>query len=129
MIHGLKTLVCNNCPLFKNIPKIQGLKKFECHGCPLVTVIPTFEDIREFYCGNSQSLTNIQSLDSVPVHNTDGCKWLNVNNPGYGSNIEKLIRLQKWFKQLILSQRLTRLIPFGLLRRPKNNAPILSSSI
>ena len=42
---GLKTLVCYNCPLVKNIPKIEGLKKYECHNCPMVRVIPTFEDI------------------------------------------------------------------------------------
>jgi hypothetical protein len=40
----------------------------------------------------------------------DGCGWLD-NNPDYRDNVKKLIVIQKWIKRIILSNRLSGLIP------------------
>ena len=47
------------------------------------------------------------------------CPWLNVRNVKYENNIKNLKILQKYFKKILLSKKLLKLIPrlmpFGLL--------------
>jgi len=39
----------------------------------------------------------------------DGCVWLN-RDPDFDKSIKKLIRLQQWFRSMLMSRRLKRLI-------------------
>ena len=57
-------------------------------------------------------------LTHIPVNrskkfigNYFNCTWVNENNYNYINNIDKLIILQRWFKKIIFSKRLTKIIP------------------
>jgi len=39
-----------------------------------------------------------------------GCKWLDVNNPGFDDNIKQLKQLQTWFRGILLGKRLKKII-------------------
>ena len=69
---------------------LDKLQRLDCSHCPLLTTIPEIQ--------------GLQSLDCT------GCKWIK-KNPGFNQSIIKLKLLQSWFKKLLLSKRLKRLIP------------------
>ena len=60
-------------------------------------------EIKNPNCSNCPSITSIPPAAYVEC---SGCKWLDINNPEFDPNIEKLKRLQNWFKGLILGKRL-----------------------
>ena len=78
---------------FTSTPETSLLKKLNCSYCPLLLY-------------NKKSI-----IDNIEFIECFGCKWINKNNVEYEYNINKLIILQKWFKRIITSKRLKKLIP------------------
>ena len=102
-IEGLQKLDCCDCPFITSIPHIQGLQHLECNNCPLITSIPHIQGLHTLICFDCPLITSIPQATFVWCW---GCKWLNIGNPEFDPNIEKLKRLQKWFKSIILGKRL-----------------------
>jgi hypothetical protein len=120
-----------NCPKLTNIPQqtIQKLLKLNCSNCPLLTSIPyqsnetddppglkkltvfSYHRLQELNCSNCRLLTDISQkhIDGLEVFNFDGCIWLESNNE-YEKSINKLKLLQSWFKNILQSRRLKKLI-------------------
>ncbi len=112
-IQGLEKLDCSYCELLTYIPSIQGLKKLFCYNCALLTNIPSIQGLRELDCSGCKLLTNIpltsiQGLQDLHFYN---CLWLNIKNKEFETNIKMLKILQQWIKKIILSKRLSELIP------------------
>lgn len=62
-------------------------------------------------CQNSRSLTNIGDTANLSWYHCSGCIWSYVRNDKFDDNIRRLIVLQRWFKKILQSKRLTKLIP------------------
>ena len=88
-LEGLQILDCSDCPLLTSVPHIEGLQKLYCYNCPLLTSVPQIEGLRL---------------------NCFGCKWLKTDS-NFNESITKLKLLQCWFKKILLSKRLMKLIP------------------
>ena len=106
-LKGLRELYC--CPLLKEIPLIEGLQTLSCSECPLLKEIPQIKGLQRLDCCNCPLLINIpqQTIEGLQTFNHSGCKWLKCND----TIIKKVKILQRWFKKVILSKRLTKLIP------------------
>ena len=109
LIKGLRTLDCFHCPLLKEIPQIKGLQVLDCYNCPLLKEIPQIEGLQYLDCSNCPLLINIpqQTIEGLHTFNYSGCKWLECND----TMIKKVKMLQRWFKRVLLSKRLTKIIP------------------
>lgn len=85
------------------IPLIRGLVSVNCRDCRLLTSIPQHSTKHSY---------GVKSLQGLSVH---GCYWSSLcgqkSKSEMDNQINKLTRLQRWFKSLILSKKLTRLIP------------------
>jgi len=65
------------------------LQTLSCFKCPTLITIPQFEGLRRL--------------------SFFGCKWIESNEE-YDDAIKKLLILQRWFKNLLQSRRLKKLI-------------------
>ncbi len=138
LIKGLKELYCTKCPI-TDIPLIKELEILDCSYCPYLINISLILKLKKLYCSfcpfgllRLPKLTKIPytsrgllkkldcsfcySLTDIPLNkglkkDCFGCKWINIKNMEYQDNIRKLIKLQNWFKKIIISKRLIRLIP------------------
>ena len=136
LIEGLQKLNCSGCINLIELPKIDGLKDIDCTDCTKLTVIPQIDELKRLHCSGCTNLVKISknadlcvlscsrccNLTHVPK-NRDmrlfcyDCKWLDqknvptdMKNPLFKENIQKLIVLQKWFRNLLLSKHLTTMI-------------------
>src|SRR5437773_2058455 len=91
IIPGLHELYCSECPMLTEISIIPGLKKLECCWCPLLTEIPKIDGLKSLICYY--------------------CKWLRVENENFDDQLKKVIVLQRWFKKVLLSKNMVKLIP------------------
>jgi hypothetical protein len=112
LIPGLQILDCGKCKSLTCLPQIPGLRSLFCWDCVSLIEIPLIPGLEELYCDRCESLT---SLPQIPGSETFiysvGCKWLNINNPCFEENVKKLIKIQRWARKILLSLRLTNLIP------------------
>ena len=82
-------LFCYECPKLKYLPSIKK-GTIECSDCPMIIGKP---------------------LEYLTL-NCRGCNWLNVDlNTSYNYNVNKLIIIQRFFKNILLVRRFQRLIP------------------
>jgi hypothetical protein len=72
------------------VPDIQGLQRLVCYDCRSLTSVPKNQGFDRFEC--------------------DKCVWLS-EHINFQDNVEKLIKIQKWMKRVILRKRLLSLIP------------------
>ncbi len=131
LIEGLKELYCTKCPI-TNIPLIIGLEILDCSYCSDLINIALILELKKIYCSFCPKLTEIpytsrsllkkldcsfcNILTDIPLNkelkiDCFGCKWIKKGNIYYEDNIRKLIKLQKWYKKILLSNRLNKLIP------------------
>src|SRR5438309_1236263 len=89
-IEGLQELNCSHCSSITSIPHIEGLQKLYCNYCPLITSIPHIQGLQRLYCYRCPLITSIPQVTDFWCW---GCKWLNIGNPEFDPNIEKLKRL------------------------------------
>ncbi len=106
----MKILDCSNCQLLTKIPLIEGLKSLNCSNCPILKNIPLFVELQFFSCYNCILLISIPTIVKINYLNISKCKWLKISNLKYDENITKLIKLQKWFKIILLNKKLLKLI-------------------
>ncbi len=95
----MKKLDCSENPSLINIPRIKGIREVLCWNCPLLLNITLDEELE---CLDCNKCTWVKCA---------GSEWLNNRNIEYDDNIKILIILQKWFKQVLTSKRLIKLIP------------------
>lgn len=100
-LKNLKCLVCLDCDSLTKIPMIKGMETIRCVGCRLLTQIPQHSRKHSY---------GVKTLYQVTV--TD-CHWseLSKEKKEMRDQIEKLVKLQKWYRRMMLSRRLTKLIP------------------
>ncbi len=114
------TINCQNCPSLLRIKTIN-IKN-------IITPINPIEilsrDLHDTFCTWKFLLINCPSLTSIPsftkcisnvniyqITTISRCKWLEKDNSrNFISNIKNLIILQKWFKRILLSIRLIKMI-------------------
>lgn len=98
-INGIYKLYVNNCANLERITSNILVELF-CDNCPKLKIIPNVEYILS--CKNCRYLFNINDVRCVYY-----CPpWLNhIHNYNYDSNIDKLIKLQRFFRKK-LSKRL-----------------------
>ena len=65
------------------------LQTLDCINCPLLISIPQ------------------QTIEGSRTFRRFGCKWLGCND----TSIKNIKILQRWFKKVLLSKRLTKIIP------------------
>lgn len=111
MISGLKDLRCFYCSLLTDIPAIQGLKLLHCNQCVSLKNIPFIETLEDLDISCCYLLTNIPRYENLNYFCCYGCRWINIEALEYDENLRKLIKLQKNVKNIIMSNRLIRLIP------------------
>ena len=110
MIVELVSLYCAECPLLIGIPVIEGLQRLNCSNCPLLTTIPQITALQKLNCSNCRLIIKLPQVTKSIDLNKSGCVWEN-DDINYKQSIDKLIFLQRWLKKIILSKRLTILIP------------------
>jgi len=134
-IPGLRDIRCYKSSII-DISGFDDLEFLDCCDCPFLISISNNINLKSIYCvrsPNLRSISNVPKLDliscsgcpslaSIPYDVVDkimakkycyqcyGCGWLKYD-PDYDFNIKKLVRLQRWFKRLYVSKRLTKLIP------------------
>src|SRR5947199_266313 len=108
-IEGLQTLYCCNCPLLTTIPQIKGLQILDCWNCSFLTTVPQIEALQVLNCSNCPMLTTVPQIEGLIVICFD-CKWLKTDIY-FNESITKLKIIQSWFKKILLSKRLMKLIP------------------
>ncbi len=111
LIQGLKKLLCSNCPSLANIPMIQGLITLDCSNCPMLKNIPKINTLKKLFCKDCRLITSIPPNLSLLL--CKGCPWINTKRriQIYKKNTKQLLKLQNWFKKLLLAKYLLKLIP------------------
>lgn len=95
-INGLINLYCERCYNLESIGESESLKLIHCSKCPKLKSIPDIKlDILS--CENCQMLVKIPFCRSTIKYD---CPWL------IDKNIEKLIKLQRWFQNVKKSKYL-----------------------
>ena len=122
-IEGLKELDVIYCMNITKISHITGLQILNCSHTN-ITEIPNIKGLQRLYCNNTNitEIPNIKGLEKLCCKNTNitdvpyiegcyiwsyGCKWLNP--PQY--RLDKVIRLQKWFRRYSLLTKIINIIP------------------
>ena len=106
-IEGLKVLDCTNCTSLTSIPNILGLRELRCCDCTSLTSIPNILGLEELDCSGCTSLTSIANIEGLERLDCDRCTWINPDQ----TRIERLIRLQNWFKRYQLRIKINKFIP------------------
>ena len=109
MIDGLEELYCIWCPQLRKIPKIESLTILSCFSCKSLTYIPRLPNLGYLNCQDCDMLTDISMNQGSYWTSAHFCKWLKEND-GIDENVSKLVILQKWFKGILMSKKLLKLI-------------------
>lgn len=127
-IKGLESLYCYNCPKLLKIADIQGLKILDCAYCESLIKIPAIQTLEEIDCTGCQSLIEISFIKNLKDLFFPDCEKLNLINvklpdtirhigsdklkwKNNSSNRKKLITLQRWFKNMLMSRKIIKIIP------------------
>ena len=102
-IKGLKELMCGNTKITE-IQHIEGLKKLGCRSTN-ITEIPHIEGLKYLDCSHT-NITEIPNIEGCKIY-SHKCKWLTPPQ----ERLDKVIRLQKWFRRYLLSNKIINIIP------------------
>ena len=102
-IEGLRVLDCSYTNITE-IPHIKELRVLSCENTN-ITEIPSIKGLQRVYCANT-NITEIPNIEGCQIY-ASNCKWLNPPQ----ERLDKVIRLQKWFRRYLLYMKLTNLIP------------------
>ena len=103
IIHRLENLVCNNT-LITKIPIIEGLKKLDCRNTQ-ITEIPVIPELQDLNCSNTL-IIKIPVIEDTFIY-SNNCYWLDISD----DKLNKVIKLQKFFKKHLLIKHLLQIIP------------------
>lgn len=105
----MKSLTCINCHHISNITGLISLENLEIHNCKLIKRISNFKNIESIYVSSLHMLTELPDVCIDHLKIID-CKWIRGDSE-YENNINRLIKLQKWFKKCIFIKRFINIIP------------------
>ena len=102
-IEGLRELYCEYTNITE-IPHIETLEMLNCDNTN-ITKIPHIEGLINLWCSNT-NITEIPNIEGCMIFSKE-CKWLNPPQ----ERLDKVIRLQKWFRRYSLYMKLINIIP------------------
>ena len=82
----------------------EGLKSLDC-SFTNITEIPNIKGLQELYCHHTY-ITKKPNINGCYIYSSN-CKLLNPPQ----STLDKVIKLQKWFRNQLLIMRLINIIP------------------
>ena len=109
---SLQYLYCSNTQL-SVLPSLPASLQFlDCSHTRITSLPPLPASLQYLYCSNTWILTlhfvgRLQPPPNCNVFSVDN-PFLNYKNPDYISNVEKLIRIQKWLALQCFKRRLNR---------------------
>lgn len=113
-IKGLKELYCAKCPNLESIPNIKGLETLTCSESQYIESIPAIEGLKNLSCYDCYYLDNIPFIEGLEfIVYSDNLKQISkiksLKCVFYKSKyiiIEKIIKLQRWFRNIKRSKYL-----------------------
>jgi len=83
---NLETLSCPNCISLTNldVQKCNKLKQLFCHGCRSLTIL-------------KYTIVQYENVNIV----LNNCTWI-FQCPGFPSNLQNLIKLQRWYRRILI---------------------------
>ena len=120
-LNNLEKLNCFGCKLLKSLPKIDSLKELNCHETNIFK-LPNFKNLKILDCRKTM-IIDIPNIGNIVDLSTNGCPWIKPNIKSFHNfefdyvcelymiRCNKVIRLQKWFKNYILSKKILNTIP------------------
>jgi hypothetical protein len=92
----LKTIFCVRCPELLSIANVPETEFVSCSDCQKLSTVPD---------------RAIEYMESNHPSFLRECKWLkSTQNANYHENIQKVIVLQRWFRNVSMSKRLSKII-------------------
>jgi len=111
---NLTILWCSNCTSLTSIDlrsRSEGvtskgcinLKELFCYNCPFLTSLDLRSNINltRLWCHSCTSLTSLNLLSNIENIHHSRCPWI-IQNKKFSSNLQRLIKIQKWYRKLLL---------------------------
>jgi len=103
----LTILYCSGCIslISLDLQENKNLEEFWCYNCSSLIFISLLEckNLKQLLCNNCTSLTCILSYKKIKLEYKDfnNCPWI-CQNKDFSTNLQRLIKIQKWYRKLLL---------------------------
>jgi len=102
---NLEELFCINCPCLTTLDVTNNKKllKFACWNTQITSLnLQENKNLREILCVGCAKLISLKlNVNKFVYENYQGCPWI-CQNEEFLSNLQKLIRIQKWYKRMLI---------------------------
>lgn len=96
----LRCLYINNCPNITRLPKLSNLIQLECHNCANLLFLPMSKSLVSLDISDCRKCISTSVIRSRTI----------VDSPWINGNIELVVKLQRFFRRVIIRRHLEKLL-------------------
>jgi len=103
---NLMTLWCYGCSSLTSLDlrKNKNLQNLHCYACSSLTSLDLRKNknLQNLLCSSCKSLINLKLPKEYKGYiNRYDCPWI-IQNKKFSSNLQRLIKIQKWYRKLVI---------------------------